>query len=103
MTDGECLGVVCPGAETKVLSMAHDRSSCISAVLLVAASQGYLMVGCGEDIRGIEAMGASLLGFTLEGSTCRSDILWKGLPCTGSGKINHMGSNSPFRPLGHTT
>ena len=108
VTDGDLLGVVCPGAGTKVSSMAHERSSCISAVMLVVASQGYFMVDCikeggSEDIRGIEAMGASLLSFMLKRLTHRSDILWWGSPSEGSGKVNCIGSNSPFRPLGHTT
>ena len=46
VTDGNLLGVLCPGAGTKVLSMACDRSSCMSAVMLVAALQGYFVVGC---------------------------------------------------------
>ena len=48
VTDGNLLGVVCPGAKSEVLSTAHDRSSCSSAVMLVAASQGYFAVGCME-------------------------------------------------------
>ena len=56
VTDGDLLGVVCPGAWTKVSNMTHDRSSCISVVMLVAVLQGYLVVGCieeggGEDVR----------------------------------------------------
>ena len=83
MTDDNLLGLVCPGAGTRVSSMAHDRSSCISVVMLVAASQGYFMVGCieeggGEDVKGIEAMGTLLLGFMLERSIHRNDILWWG-------------------------
>ena len=108
VTDGNLFGVVCPGAGTKVSSMTCDRSSCISVVMLVAASQEYFAVGCikeggGEDVRRIEAMGASLLGFTLERLTHRSNILWQGLLSAGSGNVNHMASHSPFRPLGHTT
>ena len=108
VTDGDLFGVICSGAGTKVLITAHDRSSCISAVMVVAALQGYFVVGWieesgGEDVRGIKAVGASLLGFTLGRSTHRSNVLQQGLLSVGSRKVNHIGPNSPFRPLGHTT
>ena len=84
LTDGDLLGVVCPGARSKVLSTVHDISSCSSAVLLVAALQGYFMMGCIEEVSsedvGAEAMGASLLSFMLERLTHRSDDLQAGLP-----------------------
>ena len=85
VTDGNLLGVVCPGARSEVLGMTCDRSSCTSAVMLVAASQGYFVVGCMEeggieDVGGTEAMGASSLSFTLERLTHRSNGLWVGLP-----------------------
>ena len=37
VTDGNLLGVVCPGARSEVLSMVHDRGSCSCMVMLVAA------------------------------------------------------------------
>ena len=114
MTDGNLLGVVCPGAWSEVSSVTQDRSSCSSAVMLVATLQGYFMVGCMEeggieDVEGTEAMGASSLSFTLERFTCRSDSSLAGslmasvFQTVGSEKVNCMGSNSPFRPLWHTT
>ena len=91
VTDGNFLGVVCPGDGTKVLSTALDRSSHISAVMLVAASQGYFAVGCikeggGEDVKSNKAMSASLLGFMLERLTSRGNISWQGLPSADLGK-----------------
>ena len=108
VTDSDLLGVVCLGGGTKVLSMAHDRCSCISVVMLVAASQGYFMVGYikeggGEDVKWNEAKGISLLSFMLERLTHKSNVLWWGSLSVGSEKVNHMGSNSPSRPLGHST
>ena len=44
LTYGYLLGVVCPVARSEVLSAPCDRSSCSSAVMLVAALQGYFMV-----------------------------------------------------------
>ena len=114
VTDSELLGVVCPGARTEVLSAAHDKSSCSSAVMLVAASQEYFAVRCMEedgieDVGGTKAMGTSSLGFMLKRLTCRSNGSWVGLSRVsmfqrgGSEKMNCMGSNSPFRPSGYTT
>ena len=56
VTDSDLLGLVCPGAWSEVLSTAHDRSSCRSVVMLVAASQGYFVLGCVEE-GGIEDVG----------------------------------------------
>ena len=58
VTDGNLLGVVCPRARSEVLSTAHDKSSCSSAVMLVSALQGYFMAGGVEeggieDVRGL--------------------------------------------------
>ena len=54
-------------------------------------------------------MGTSSLSFMLERFTHRSNGSWVGLlrasmfQAGSSEKVNHMGSNSPFRPSGHTT
>ena len=105
VTHSNLLGVVSPGLGLKCQAWAHDRRSCISVVMLVAASWGYFTVGCikeggSEDVRGIKAMGASLLGFTLDRLTHRSNISWWGLLSVGSGKVNHMGSNSHIQTFG---
>ena len=49
VTDSDLLGIVCPGAWSEVSSLACDRSSCSSVVMLVAASQGYFVAGCMEE------------------------------------------------------
>ena len=54
VTDSDLLGVVCPGAGTKVSSMVHDRRSCISAVMLVTSLQGYFSIGCVDEGSGEE-------------------------------------------------
>ena len=104
VTDSNLLGVVCPGARSEVLSVACDKS-CLMGIL----HNGMLGGGWHWGHGGTEVMGTSSLSFMLERFTCRSDGSWAGLPRAsmfqtgGSEKVNCMGSNSPFRPLGHTT
>ena len=109
---GDLLGVVFPGARSEVSSMAFDRSSCSSAVMLVAGLAGILHGGMHRWRKvalrtwGTEVMGALSLDFTLERLTCRSDGLQTGMPGAsifqkgGSEKVNCMGSNPPIQAFG---